>query len=291
VLAASACESARLMLNSKSQRHPNGLANASNVVGKYLHDSTGASMGGIIPELFDRKRYNEDGVGGMHVYTPWWLDNKKLDFPRGYHIEYGGGMGMPLYGFSWGIENLNGKYTVKGKQKEAGGYGASLKEDYRYFYGAHVGMAGRGEGIAREDSYCEIDPNVVDKYGIPVLRFNTHWSDYEIKQAKHMKETFAEILHNMGAVITSGANDGPHNNYGLKNPGNIIHEAGTVRMGNDPKRSPLNKWSQAHDCKNLFVVDGGPFVSQADKNITWTILALSMRTSEYMVSEMKKNNL
>ena len=291
VLAASACESARLLLNSKSQRHPNGLANASNVVGKYLHDSTGASMGGIIPALFDRKRYNEDGVGGMHVYTPWWLDNKKLDFPRGYHIEYGGGMGMPLYGFSWGIENLNGKYTVKGKQKEAGGYGASLKEDYRYFYGAHVGMAGRGEGIAREDSYCEIDPNVVDKYGIPVLRFNTHWSDYEIKQAKHMKETFAEILHNMGAVIISGANDGPHNNYGLKNPGNIIHEAGTVRMGNDPKKSPLNKWSQAHDCKNLFVVDGGPFVSQADKNITWTILALSMRTSEYMVSEMKKNNL
>ena len=73
-----------------------------------LHDSTGADMGGIIPELFDRKRYNEDGVGGMHVYSPWWLDNKKLDFPRGYHIEYGGGFGMPLYGFNWGIENLNG---------------------------------------------------------------------------------------------------------------------------------------------------------------------------------------
>src|SRR5215203_2383717 len=291
VLAASACESARLLLNSKSSQHPNGLANESNVVGKYLHDSTGASMGGVIPELFGRKRYNEDGVGGMHVYTPWWLDNKKLDFPRGYHIEYGGGMGMPLYGFSWGIESSNGKFAVNGKTKEAGGYGASLKEDYRYFYGAQIGMAGRGEGIAREDSYCEIDPNVVDKYGIPVLRFNTQWSDYEVKQAKHMKETFAEILHNMGAVITSGANDGPHNNYGLKNPGNIIHEAGTVRMGNDPKRSPLNKWSQAHDCKNLFVVDGGPFVSQANKNITWTILALSMRTSEYMVSEMKKNNL
>ena len=120
ILAASACESARLMLNSKSPRHPNGLANSSNVVGKYLHDSTGADMGGIIPELFDRKRYNEDGVGGMHVYTPWWLDNKKLDFPRGYHIEYGGGFGMPLYGFSWGIENMNGTYKVNGKQKEAG---------------------------------------------------------------------------------------------------------------------------------------------------------------------------
>ena len=119
VLAASACETSRLMLNSKSQRHPNGLSNSSNVVGKYLHDSTGAGMGGYIPNLFGRKRYNEDGVGGMHVYSPWWLDNKKLDFPRGYHIEYGGGFGMPLYGFQWGIENLNGTYKVKGKQKEA----------------------------------------------------------------------------------------------------------------------------------------------------------------------------
>ena len=291
ILAASACESARLMLNSKSPRYPNGIANSSGVLGKYLHDSTGADMGGIIPELFDRKRYNEDGVGGMHVYTPWWLDNKKLDFPRGYHIEYGGGFGMPLYGFQWGIEKLNGTYKVKDKQKEAGGYGASLKEDYRYFFGAHVGMAGRGEGIAREDSYCEIDPNVVDKFGIPVLRFHTSWSDYEIKQAKHMKETFKEILHSMGAVVTWGGDDGPQNNYGLHNPGNIIHEAGTVRMGNDPKRSVLNKWSQAHDCKNLFCVDGGQFVSQADKNITWTILALAMRASEHIVDELKKQNL
>ena len=291
ITAASACESARLLLNSKSPRHPNGLANSSDVVGKYLHDSTGADMGGIIPELFDRKRYNEDGVGGMHVYTPWWLDNKKLDFPRGYHIEYGGGFGMPLYGFQWGIENLNGTYKVKGKQKEAGGYGASLKEDYRYFFGSHVGMAGRGEAIATADNYCEIDPSVVDIYGIPVLRFHTKYSDYEIKQAKHMKETFSEILHSMGAVITWGGDDGPENNYGLHAPGNIIHEAGTVRMGNDAKTAPLNKYAQAHDCKNLFNVDGGMFVSQGDKNITWTILALSMRTSEYIVDQLKKNNI
>lgn len=291
ILAASACESARLLLNSKSTRHPNGLANSSNVVGKYLHDSTGAALGGVLPQLFDRKRYNEDGVGGMHVYTPWWLDNKKLDFPRGYHIEYWGGFDQPAYGFGWGIEGMNGKYAVHGKTKEAGGYGKSLKEDYRFFYGAHVGMAGRGEGIARADSYCEIDPSVVDKYGIPVLRFNTKWSDYEINQAKHMKETFKEIMHEMGAVITLGGDDSKENNYGLANPGNIIHEAGTVRMGNDAKTAALNKWSQAHDCKNLFCVDGGQFVSQADKNITWTILALSMRASEHIVDEMKKQNL
>jgi choline dehydrogenase-like flavoprotein len=261
------------------------------VVGRYLHDSTGADMAGIVPDLFDRKRYNEDGVGGMHVYSPWWLDNKKLDFPRGYHIEYGGGFGMPLYGFNWDIQKVNGNLKINGLQKEAGGYGASLKADYRSLFGAHIGMAGRGEAIARRDSYCEIDPEVVDKYGIPVLRFNTSYTDYEINQAKHMHETFSEIMHSMGAIITIGADDGKHNNYGLHAPGNIIHEAGTVRMGNDPKHAPLNKYSQAHECKNLFCVDGGPFVSQADKNITWTILALSMRTSDYIVDQMKKQNI
>lgn len=291
VLAASACESARLLLNSRSARHPNGLANSSNVVGKYLHDSTGASMGGILPKLLGRKRYNEDGVGGMHVYTPWWLDNRKLDFPRGYHIEFGGGMGMPGYGFGFGMQNMNGKYPGRdGNMKDAGGYGASLKDDYRYYYGATFGMAGRGEAIAREDNYCEIDPNTVDKYGIPVLRFHYKWSDYEIKQAKHMKETFEEIIHAMGGVVTYGKGS-PENNYGLEAPGRIIHEVGTTRMGDDPKKSAVNKYNQAHDCKNLFVVDGGPFVSQADKNPTWTILALSMRASEYMIDEIKKQNL
>jgi len=290
ILAASACESARLMLNSKSARHPGGLGNSSGVVGKYLHDSTGSGLSGVIPKLFGRKRYNEDGVGGMHVYTPWWLDNKKLDFARGYHIEYGGGMGMPGYGFGFNMQRLNGTYPARnGQQKTGGGYGASLKDDIRYFFGAGFYMDGRGEAIAREDNYCEIDPNTVDKFGIPVLRFNYTWSDHEIKQAKHMQETFQEIAHNLGAVVP--ASPGKDRNYGLTQPGEIIHEVGTVRMGNDPKRAPLNKYNQAHDCKNLFVVDGGPFVSQADKNPTWTILALSMRASEYIMEEMKKQNL
>ena len=101
VLAASACSTARILLNSKSSRFSNGLANGSGMIGKYLHDSTGASRAAIVPELFNRKTYNEDGVGGMHVYTPWWLDNKNLDFPRGYHMEIWGGMGMPSYGFGF----------------------------------------------------------------------------------------------------------------------------------------------------------------------------------------------
>ena len=199
---------------------------------------------------------------------------------------------MPGYGFGFGMQNTNGKYAGRdGKTKEAGGYGASLKDDYRYFYGATVGMSGRGEAVAREDNYCEIDPNTVDKFGIPVLRFHYKWSDYDIKHAKHMKETFRELIHKMGGVVTSGDNDGPHNNYGLAAPGRINHEVGTTRMGDNPRTSALNGYSQSHECKNLFVVDGGPFVSQADKNQTWTIMALSMRTSEYILEELKKQNL
>jgi choline dehydrogenase-like flavoprotein len=291
VLAASAGETARLLLNSKSSRYPNGLANASGVVGKYLHDSTGSSRAAFLPQLMERKRYNEDGVGGMHMYIPWWGDNKKLDFARGYHMEFGGGLRMPSYGFVNAIESMNGKYPGRdGNMKAAGGYGAGLKDDYRRFYGATIGFAGRGESIAREDNYCEIDPSVVDKWGIPVLRFNYTWSDHEIKQAKHMQDTFEQLIHEMGGVPL-GTKPGAETNYGLETPGRIIHEVGTARMGNDPKKSVLNKYSQAHDVKNLFVVDGGSFVSQADKNPTWTILALSMRASEYIMSELKKQNL
>lgn len=291
VLAASACESARILLNSRSPQHPNGLANSSGVVGKYLHDSTGAARSAFIPKLMDRKRYNEDGVGGMHLYIPWWIDNKKLDFARGYHIELGGGMGMPMYGFGFGMQGTNGKYPSKdGKIKTAGGYGESLKDDYRRFYGATVVFAGRGESIPLESNYCRIDPNVVDKYGIPVLQFNYKWTEQETRQAKHMHDTFEEIIETMGGVA-NGTKPGEEQNFGLANPGAIIHEVGTTRMGNDPKRSVLNKFNQAHDCENLFVVDGGSFVSQADKNPTWTILALSMRTSEYIIDQLKKQNL
>jgi choline dehydrogenase-like flavoprotein len=288
ILGASACESARIMLNSKSKSHPDGLGNGSGMVGRYLHDSTGASRSAVLPELVDREMYNEDGVGGAHIYSPWWLDNKKLDFPRGYHIEYGGGIRMPTYGFGAGMETM--RQYVKdefGNPVTNGGYGAGLKKDIRRFYGATIGMAGRGESVPQYENYCEIDPNGVDKYGIPVLRFNYNWTEHEVNQAKHMQDTFEEIMDGMGAKPL-GNKPGADTQYGLAAPGRIIHEVGTTRMGNDPKTSVLNRDCQAHECKNLFVVDGGPFVSQADKNPTWTILALSWRTSDFIVDQMKK---
>ena len=285
VLAASACSSARILLNSKSPQHPNGLGNSGNTVGKYLHDSTGSSRAAFVPDLVNRKMYNEDGVGGMHVYTPWWLDNKKLDFPRGYHIEVWGGMGMPNYGFGFNANEYNKFFGLK-----VGGYGNSLRSDVKKYYGSVVGFGGRGESIAMEDNYCEIDPSVVDEFGIPVLRFHYNWTDFERKQVKHMHETFDELIHNMGGEALSAA-PGAEREYGLEAPGRIIHEVGTTRMGNDPKTSVVNQFQQLHDADNVFIVDAGPFVSQADKNPTWTILALSWRTCDYIVEQLKMQNI
>lgn len=285
VLAASACSSARILLNSRSRQHPNGLGNSSGLVGKYLHDSTGASGAAFVPALMNRKMYNEDGVGGFHVYSPWWLNNKKLDFARGYHIEIWGGLGMPSYGFGFGITEMN---QLFGDIKNS--YGPGLRDEVRRYYGAVVGLSGRGESIAREDNYCEIDPDTVDEFGIPVLRFHYKWSDQERRQARHMQETFNEIFHNMGGQRI-GPTPGKAEDYGLLAPGMIIHEVGTTRMGKDPKRSVTNEFEQLHDAKNVFVVDGGPFVSQADKNPTWTILALAWRASDYIIDQLKKQNL
>lgn len=285
VLAASACSSARILLNSKSEQHPNGLGNSSDMVGRYLHDSTGASRSAFIPDLMNRDTYNEDGVGGMHVYTPWWGDNKKLNFPRGYHIEVWGGLGMPSYGFGFNPNDLNRFFNQK-----VGGYGNSLRSDIKKYYGSTIGMAGRGESIAMKDNYCEIDPTTVDEFGIPVLRFNYKWSEYEVNQAKHMNDTFEEIVHNMGGTMLQDA-PSKESNYGLENPGRIIHEVGTTRMGSDPKTSVVNEFQQLHDVDNVFIVDAGPFVSQADKNPTWTILALSWRASDYIIEQLKQQNI
>jgi choline dehydrogenase-like flavoprotein len=279
VLAASALETSRLLLNSRSAQFPNGLANTSGTVGKYITDTTGTSVSGFIPKMMDRPPHNEDGTGGNHVYMPWWLDNKKLDFPRGYHIEVGGGFYEPSYGFMGGVQRYTG-----------GGYGAKLKDAYRRYYGATVGFDGRGEMIPNDDSYAEIDPTVVDRFGIPVLRFHWKWSDHEYNQVRHMQQTFRALIAEMGGEVFSEMPT-KEEGYGISKGGQIIHELGGARMGADPKTSVLNADCQAHDVKNLFVTDGAPFVSQADKNPTWTILALAWRTSDGIVSKMKANAL
>ena len=135
--------------------------------------------------------------------------------------------------------------------------------------------------IPNDNTYCEIDPNVVDTYGIPVLRFHAEFVEHEISQAKHMQETFREIIHEMGGTPPSPMPTREDALYGLR-AGRAASSTKSARRGWAATRSTsvLNANCQAHDVKNLFVADAGPFVSNAHKNCTWTILALAMRTSE-----------
>ncbi len=282
VLAASAAETARILLNSKSARFPNGVSNSSGLVGKYLMDTVGAGIGGQIPALEGLPPYNNDGASGMHMYVPWWLYKEqlagKLGFARGYHIEFGGGRGQPGNGSFNFLEGVT-----------EGAYGKAYKEAARRYYGSYVWFDGRGEMIPNEDSFCEIDPEVVDQWGIPVLRFTWKWSDHELKQAVHMQQTFAQIIEAMGGKVQGTVQtDG---NKAIAKGGQIIHEVGTCRMGDDPRTSVLNPYCQSWDVKNLFVTDGAPFVSNADKNPTLSILALAWRTTDYILDQLSKREI
>jgi choline dehydrogenase-like flavoprotein len=278
VVAASACESARLLLNSRSSDSPNGLANSSGVVGRNLTDSVGSSLAGYFPQLEKMPAHNHDGVGGMHMYMPWWRFGKKNEFLRGYHIEFGGGRGMPGVG------------EFDGVCKEYEGYGIGLKQKCRSSYGTVIGFAGRGEMIPNEKSYCELDPDVVDRWGIPVLRFHWQWGENETKMAEDMQQTFRSIIETGGGTVLDFGRHGRLTST-ISTGGEIIHELGTVSMGNNPKTSALNSNCQAHDVKNLFVADASPFVTNPDKNPTLSIMALSWRTSEYLLEQAKKGEL
>ena len=281
VLAASACETARLLLNSRTSRFPHGLGNSGGAVGRYLTDTTKpANIHGYIPSLAAGIPHNEDGVGGAHIYMPWWLNGRKLDFPRGYHIELSSGSGRQMPGFP---------FMTNVEQYGMGGYGKTLKDAYRKNYGAVITFLPRGEMIPNADSWCELDPSVVDRFGIPVLRFHFKHSAHEQNQARHMVDTCREIIDAMGGTPL----DAPpgDDKYALQAGGSTNHEVGTTRMGTDPETSVVDRFCRVHDVRNVFVADGGPFVSNPEKNVTWTILALALRTSEHIVAERRRGNL
>lgn len=276
ILAASTCETSRILLNSNSKDKA-GLANSSGQVGKNLMDSVGTSLGSHIPMMENLPPMNEDGAGGLHVYSPWWLVNEhsKLGFARGYHIEMGGGKKMPSVGAFKGLDSTS-----------PGIYGSKLKQEAMRYYGAQFSFSGRGEMIPNKDCYHDIDSNVVDQWGIPVARFHWKWSDHEIKQAEHMQNTFAELLEGMGGKATPLKGEAA-----IKKPGEIIHEVGTARMGDKTSESVTNQYCQTWDVKNLFLMDGSVLPSNPDKNPTLTILALAWRSCEWLMDEMKAQRI
>lgn len=183
-----------------------------------------------------------------------------------------------------GLGVLNGSERFLGE-----GYGLALKQKSRRLYGSFINFHGRGEMIPNRESYCEIDGNAVDQWGIPTLKFHFQWGEEEIQMARHMQETFLEIIQAAGGQVIASSE--PAKTGGISRGGQAIHEVGGARMGSDPETSVLNPHCQAWDCKNLFVADGAPFVSLADKNPTLTILALAWRTSEYITAQVRAQNV
>lgn len=266
VLAAGTCETTRLLLNSA----PGGLANSSGQLGRNLTDSTGASFRAYVPALAGRPRYNEDGIGGQHIYIPFWLykeqKNGTLDFPRGYHFEIGGRFGIPP---AAALPRL---------------WGAGLKKAVRSASGATIGLTLRGEMIPNKDTFCEIDPTTKDRFGIPVLRFAFRWSQHELNQVAHGQRSAHAVFKRMNATILDA--ELPPEQL-ISTGGEIIHELGTARMGPDARSSVVNSYGQTWDVGNLALMDGSIFASGAHKNPTLTILALALRASERLTAQFK----
>jgi choline dehydrogenase-like flavoprotein len=272
----------RILLNSRSAAHPDGLANSSGKVGRHLMDTVGSSVRAQVPALESLPRMNEDGAGGCAMYTPWWgygeAQAGRLDFARGYHIEIGGGRPMPDGNTMMDLQWLSG-----------GSYGRRFKEDARRYYGSFVSFDGRGEMIPNEGSRCTLDPSVKDRWGIPVLRFRWQWSEHETRQAAHMQATFARIVDAMGGRLRDGPiADGTR---AIRPGGSIIHEVGGAIMGSSAANSVTNRWSQTWDVSNVFVTDGAVFASNADKNPTLTIMALAWRAADHILERMRRREL
>ena len=279
VLAAGSGETARILLNSKSAVFPDGIGNGNGVVGRYLMDSVGLQVTGQFAALEGLPPTNDDGMSVHHLYAPWWGHDrqKEFGFPRGYHMEIGGGRRMP-------------SMTLAGLLPEdESSVGDALRGKLRQRYGSTISFNGRGEMIPNDDTYCEIDPTVKDKWGIPVLRFHWKWGEAETLQAGHMVKTFLEVIDKLGGKpVGNIQRDGKK---AIAPGGAMIHEVGTARMGASEKDSVVNGWGQAWAVPNLFITDGAVFASSPDKNPTLSILALSWRSSDHLATIAKQGAL
>ncbi len=259
VLAAGTLESTRLLLNS-------GLANSSGLVGRYLMDQIyGAGVTCSVPEARDGKSTAAMIGGGAIVPRFRNISTKDPRFLRGYALNVTGSAG-PM------------------EPRNFATYGRDLHDKLKAYHGSGFYMTIMGEVLGRYENHVRLDKQTVDAWGIPVLHIDTRYTDNEFAMAKDAVAVGSELAHTAGFEVLS-SNTAPNP------PGYSIHEVGTCRMGDDPKRSVLNRWNQSHDHKNLFVVDGAAFTSAGWQNPTITISALSMRASEHLADEMGKRNI
>jgi choline dehydrogenase-like flavoprotein len=270
VLCAQATESVRILFNSADRRYPNGLANSSGVLGHYLmdHVAIGGGASGEFPDMPEIPNVNgPNRPNGIYVarFRNLLGQPQSKDFIRG-------------YGFQTWLDQPK-------PNLQASGFGAAYKKAIMEPQAGRIVLKGFGECLASWENYVEIDPNVRDTYGIPVIRFHMKYGENEMAIIKDMAEAGAEMMEAAGAK-----NIRPYSVFD-RTPGLGIHEVGIARMGNDSKKSVLNQFQQTHDIKNLFVMDGAGFTSTACQNPTLTIMALCVRSCDYMMAEMKHGNI
>lgn len=266
-LCASALESARILLNSKTTRFSTGLANSSGELGRNLMDHPfGAGANGTLPGMEDRKTFGNRPNG---IYVPRFrnVTDKHPQFVRG-------------YGFQGGAARRDWR-----RGATTPGFGAQFKNALLNSLGPwRFGMGGWGECLPRHDNYVALHPKLKDKWGIPALHIQCTWGPNELAILKDIQMTAAEILETAGAKDIEIFND-------ELPPGLCIHEMGTARMGRDPKTSVLNGWNQSHDVPNLFVTDGACMTSSGNQNPSITYMALTARACDYAVEQLKRRDL
>jgi len=266
-LCASALESARILLNSKTSRFPTGLANSSGELGRNVMDHVfGAGASGTLPGMENRNTFGNRPNG---VYVPRFRNatENHPDFLRGYGFQGGGGRS------SW----LRGMRTP--------GFGAAFKDSLLSELGPwEMDFGGFGECLPRPDNFVALHPTLKDKWGIPALHVQCTFGPNERAILKDMRVTAAEILEAAGAKDIKTSDD-------ELPPGLCIHEMGTARMGRDPRTSVLNGWNQSHDVPNLFVTDGACMTSSGNQNPSITYMALTARACDYVVGRLKRGEI
>ena len=265
-LNASALNSTWLLMNSATNIWEGGLGSSSGELGHNLMDHHFRIGANATVEGYEDKYYFGRRPNGF--YIPRWtnLFGDKRNYLRGFGYQGA----ASRQGWSREIAELS--------------IGTNLKEALTEPGNWTIGMTGFGEMLPYHDNLVSLDKNIKDKWGLPVLAIDCEIKENELKMREDMRDEAVAMLEAAGLKDVKGF-EKDHA------PGMGIHEMGTARMGNNSSTSVVNSNCQAHDVKNLFLADSSPFVSQGDKNATWTILALSLRTSEYIIDQRKKANL
>jgi choline dehydrogenase-like flavoprotein len=258
-LCASTVGSTQILLNSANDDNPEGLANSSGVLGKYMMDHTfGTGVGGIIPGYMDKYTvgYRPNGI-----YVPRFRNlngrDEDAEFLRG-------------YGFQGGASRLD----WAAMSSRTPGFGADFKNNLREPGPWNMHFSGFGEILPNPDNGVSLHPTLKDRFGIPQVRFNTAYRENE-------KKMIDDIMHQGTEMLKAAGATNIYTNPGQMIMGRGVHEMGTARMGDDPKESVLNRWNQAHDVPNLFVTDGACMTSASCVNPSITYMALTARAANH----------